>query len=121
MPMKVGGLAGAPKQLASLCPADTSEATLYTCGLTASSGRGVVECEMLVTNITGTAANATVAFLKGGGSTANKDYIIKTVSIAGSSIPLPLPIPPFEATDLVKVTAGTANALAFRLWGVELA
>lgn len=104
------------KILAQNAPSTTSETTLYTCG----SSLGAVCSTLTITNITSSAANATVNVCQAGAASANANTLLKTVSIPALSIATFTLGITLANTDIVRVTSGTANALAFQMFGNEL-
>jgi hypothetical protein len=104
------------KILAQNAPSVTTEVTLYTC----ASALGAVCSTLAITNLTSAAANATISVCQAGAATANANTLLKTVSIPALSV-VPFTIGLTLAnTDVVRVTSGTANALAFQMFGNEL-
>ena len=94
----------------SLTPANTNEATLMTAG----KERPTV-VEIWITNLTGSAANATVKW--GNGSA---DYsLIDTMSIAARTYHKVDVLIPLREAYTIKVTSGTGNALTFTIIIVE--
>jgi hypothetical protein len=100
------GKQGESGELAASCPANTSEATLYT-----AIDNGAVDCWLTVVNITGSAANVTATKGTGGGATANEDYIVNTYSLAARGRRV-YAIGGLKPADVVKITSGTSNAIA---------
>ena len=106
--MEVSG----PRRIISSTPANTNEATL----LTAGEERPVI-IQVMVTNLTGTAANATVKW--GDGST---DYsIIDTYSVPARGFVVENFVIPLRETYTIKITSGTGSALTFSVVVVETA
>lgn len=100
---------GARRQVSST-PADTNEATLLTAG---KENPTVVE--IWITNLTGTAANATVKW--GDGSS---DYsLIDTKAIAARDYLQAPCLIPLRDGYTIKITSGTGNALTFTIVIVE--
>ena len=99
-----------PRRLVGLTPADTNEATMLTAG-----ADGTVVVELWITNLTGTAANATVKW--GDGST---DFaVIDTYSVAARMFLHEPVLLPLRKDWTIKVTSGTNSALAFTIVVVE--
>ena len=75
---------------------------------------------LALTNFTGTAANITVNICQNGAASGNANTLIKTLSVpANTMVPVTMGIT-LSAGDVVRVTAGTANALAVQLFGSEI-
>ena len=105
------------KVLGQAAPANTSEATLYT----VPSATQTIVSSLVVSNLTATAANATVSVCVAGAATSNANTILKTVSIAASSTATFTLGITMGATDLIRITSGTNNALSFNAFGSEIA
>lgn len=104
------------KVLGQSAPTNTSETTLYT---VPSSTQAIVST-LVVANLTGTAANATVSICVAGAATANSNTILKTVSIAATSTATFTLGITMGAADVIRVTSGTSNALSFNAFGSEV-
>lgn len=104
------------KILGQQCPTTTNETTLYTVPAATST----VVSSLVVSNITGTAANATINIRQAGGAASNANTLLKTVSINANSINAFTLGITLAATDVVSVTSGTANALTFQIFGSEI-
>lgn len=104
------------KVLGQASPADTSNANLYTVG----SGTEAIVSTICVANLTSTAATFRIACRPAGATVANQHWIAYDVSLGGNdSITLTLGIA-LAAADVLTVRSGTANALAFSAFGVEI-
>lgn len=100
------------RRIVSATPSDASEATL----LTAASEKPTV-VQVLVTNLTNAAANATVKWRD---SSASTDYsLIDTYPVQPRGYLLENLIVPLESGDLIKITSGTGSALTFHIVIVE--
>lgn len=104
------------KVLGQSAPANTSNADIYT----VPSATSAIVSSITVANITATAATFRIAVRPAGAAAANQHWIAYDVSLGGAdSITLTLGIT-LAATDVVTVRSGTANALAFSAFGVEI-
>lgn len=104
------------KVLGQAAPADTNNATLYTAG----SGVQAIVSTISVANLTASAATFRIAVRPAGATVANQHWIAYDVSLgANDSISLTQGIS-LAATDVLSVRSGTANALAFSAFGVEI-
>ena len=104
------------KVLGQASPADTNNANLYTVG----SGTQAIVSTICVANITSTAATFRIACRPAGATVANQHWIAYDAAIpANDSLTLTLGIS-LAATDVLTVRSGTANALAFSAFGVEI-
>lgn len=109
-------MAQAHKVLGQSAPGNTNNADLYT----VPSATQAIASTLTVANITTTAATFRVAVRPGGASIANQHWIAYDVSLGGGdSVTLTLGLT-LAATDVVTVRSGTADALAFGLFGVEI-
>jgi uncharacterized phage infection (PIP) family protein YhgE len=104
------------KILGQQCPANTNETTLYT----VPSSTSTIVSSLTISNITSTAANATVNIKQGGSSSSNANTLMKTVEVAANSVNAFTLGITLSATDVVSVTSGTNNALTFQLFGSEI-
>lgn len=94
----------------------TSDTDIYT----VPSATETIISTMIIANISASATTFNIALRDAGETLANKAYIAKEVPIAANdSTTLTLGMA-LEATDVVTVTAGTANALSFNLFGAEI-
>lgn len=106
----------AHKVLGQSAPADTNNADLYT---VPSSTQAIVST-LSIANITTTAATFRVAVRLAGASIANQHWLAYDVALGGAdSVTLTLGVT-LAATDVLTVRSGTANALAFSAFGVEI-
>lgn len=97
-------------------PTSTGNIDLYT---VPASTQAVVST-ITVCNITLASATFRIAVRPAGATIANQHWISYDVPVAGSdSVSLTLGVT-IAATDVVTVRSGTANALAFSLFGVEI-
>lgn len=104
------------KILGQVAPADTSNADLYTAG----SGVQAIVSTISVCNLTGSAATFRIAVRPAAAQIASQHWLAYDVSLgANDSITLTLGIT-LAATDCLTVRSGTANALAFSAFGVEI-
>lgn len=95
------------RRIVSSTPSDTNEATLYT----APSGPNNALVQIWITNLTASAANATVKW--GDGST---DYsLIDTKSMAARDYHKVDCLIPMRQGYAVKITSGTGSALTFTI------
>lgn len=104
------------KVLAQAAPSTTAEATLYTVPAATST----VVSTLTVSNLTATAATATVNVCVAGVASSNANTLLKTVSIPANAIATFTIGLTLAATDVIKVTSGTANALSYQAFGSEL-
>ena len=94
----------------------TSDTDIYT----VPSGVEAIISTMIVANIGSVATTFNIALRPDGDTLADQHYIAQGVPIAGNdSTTLTLGMA-LEATDVVTVAAGTANALSFNLFGAEI-
>lgn len=94
----------------------TSDTDIYT----VPSATETIISTMIIANISASATTFNIALRDAGETLANKAYIAKEVPIAANdSTTLTLGMA-LESTDVVTVTAGTANALSFNLFGAEI-
>lgn len=106
----------AHKVLGQASPTGTSDTTLYT----VPSSTQTIVSSVVVANITTTAATFRVAVRPAGATIANQHYLAYDVSLGGNdATTLTLGIA-LAATDVITVRSGTANALAFSAFGVEI-
>lgn len=104
------------KILGQVAPADTNNANLYTAG----AGVQAIVSTISVCNLTGSAATFRIACRPAAATIANQHWLAYDVSLgANDSITLTLGIT-LAATDVLTVRSGTANALAFSAFGVEI-
>lgn len=104
------------KILGQSAPSDTNEATLYT---VPSETQSVVST-LTISNLTSTAADASVYFKDSGAAISNSNTFFKDVEIAANSaIAITIGIT-LDSTDVVSVKSGTADALAFQIFGSEI-
>lgn len=104
------------KVLGQLAPANTSEATLYT----VPSATQTIVSTLVISNLTATAANATVSVCVNGAASSDANRILKTIPIAASSVATFTLGLTMGAADLIRVTTATANALSFQAFGSEI-
>jgi hypothetical protein len=106
----------AHKVLGQAAPADTSNANIYTAG----TGVQAIVSTITVANITGSAATFRIACRPAAAAVANQHWIAYDASVpANDSLTLTLGIS-LAATDVLTVRSGTANAIAFSVFGVEI-
>lgn len=109
-------MATAYKILGQSSPANTSNADVYTVG----SGKSAVISTITITNINTTAANATIYIRKAGAAAGAVNTLIKASSIAVADFKAITIGITLEATDVITVASGTANALTFQVFGSEI-
>lgn len=110
------------KILGQVAPADTSNADVYT---VPSSTQAVVST-IVITNVNTAAANATIYIRKnvqplGVDSAAAKNTLIKAASVPVADFKAVTIGVTLAAGDVITVASGTANALAFQVFGSEIA
>lgn len=104
------------KVLGQSCPSGTTNVDIYTVPASTSA----VASTLSIANITTTAATFRVAVRPAGASVANQHWIAYDSSVAANdSVMLTLGMS-LAATDVVTVRSGTANALAYSLFGSEI-
>lgn len=104
------------KVLGQDAPANTNNADLYT----VPAATQAIVSTVTVANITATAATFRLAVRPAGASIANQHWIAYDVSLGGAdAVTLTLGIT-LAATDVLTVRSGTANALAFAAFGLEI-
>jgi hypothetical protein len=104
------------KVLGQSAPANTNNADIYT----VPSATSVIVSTIVVANITTTAATFRIAVRPAGATVANQHWLAYDVSLGGAdTVTLTLGIT-LAATDVITVRTGTANALAFSAFGVEI-
>jgi hypothetical protein len=104
------------KVLGQSAPSSTSNADLYT----APSSTQAIVSTISVANLTTAAATFRIAVRPAGASIANQHWLAYDVSLGGGdAVNLTLGVT-LAATDVVTVRSGTANALAFSAFGVEI-
>jgi hypothetical protein len=104
------------KVLGQSAPANTNNADIYT----VPSATSAIVSSITISNITTAAATFRIAVRPAGATIANQHWLAYDVSLGGAdSITLTLGIT-LAATDVVTVRSGTANALAFNAFGVEI-
>jgi hypothetical protein len=104
------------KVLGQAAPSDTNNANIYT----APSGTQAIVSTITVANLTAAAATFRIAVRPAGATAANQHWIAYDVSLGGAdAVTLTLGVTLGE-TDVITVRSGTANALAFSAFGVEI-
>lgn len=104
------------KVLGQSAPSSTSNADIYA---VPSSTQAIVST-ISVANLTTAAATFRIAVRPAGATVANQHWIAYDVALGGGdSITLTLGVT-LAATDVLTVRSGTANALAFSAFGVEI-
>lgn len=101
------------RRLVSLKPADTNEATIFTAG-----PYGATVLAVVISNNTGTAANATVRWRDDSASTDWDIIATKSVGV-NDTLYINEAVFPLRESDLIKVTSGTGNALTFTVLVAE--
>lgn len=110
-------MASTYKVLAQAAPTSTAEATLGTVG----AAKSWVVSSLVIANLTSASVNATVSVCVAGAATSNANTILSTIPIDGdTTVAFSLGIT-MAATDVIRVTSGTANGLSFNLFGAEVA
>jgi len=101
-----------------LCPANTNEADLYTVGASTSS----VVTSMMICNLTALSSTFSICHAIAGAANQSSQYLYKNYVIEGAmTVRLDNLRICMATTDKLRVTSGTANALAFNAWGSERA
>lgn len=109
-------MAVAYKILGQAAPANTTEATLYT--VPASTATAV--SSLTISNLTTSAAAATVNICANGAASSNANTLLKSVLIPANSVASFTLGITIDASDVIKITSGTANALSFQAFGSEI-
>ena len=104
------------KILGQSAPTGTGETTLYT----VPAATETIVSSLVIANLTATAANATVNTKINGAAASNANTLMKTVSIPANSVSAFTLGITLDATDVISVTSGTANALSFQAFGSEI-
>lgn len=99
------------KRLAAAAPADTNEAELY-----AVPSSSEIIANLVITNVTGTAATFRVAHTDTSGAAAAEDWLAYDESLAANGR-LTIPITA-KNPETIRVRSGTADALTFHLAGM---
>mgnify|MGYP003347646420 CR=1 FL=1 len=93
-----------------------TDTTLYT----VPSATQAIVSSLTIANITSSAATFRIAIRPAGATIANQHYLCFDVSLGGNdSTTLTLGVA-LAATDVITVRSGTANAIAFSAFGVEI-
>lgn len=104
------------KVLGQAAPADTNNVDIYTAG----SGKQAIVSTISVANLTASAATFRLAVRPSGASIAAQHWLVYDAALpANDTVTLTLGIT-LAATDVLTVRSGTANALAFSAFGVEI-
>jgi hypothetical protein len=104
------------KVLGQAAPTDSSLTNLYT----APSLTQTILSTISIANLTTSAATFRIAVRPAGAAIANQHYIAYDISLGGNdALTLTLGIT-LATTDVISVRSGTANALAFSAFGVEI-
>jgi hypothetical protein len=104
------------KVLGQLAPTSTAEASFSAVG----TGKAWVISSFTISNLTATNAYATLSICVGGTTTSNANTLIKDVLIPANSMQAFTIGIALAATDVIRVTSGTANALSFQIFGTEI-
>lgn len=104
------------KILGQASPANTSNADLYTVG----TGKQAVISTIVVANVGSAAATATIYIRKAGATAASANTLIKAASVPVADFKAITIGITLEATDVITVASGTANALSFQAFGSEI-
>lgn len=104
------------KVLGQSAPSSTSNADIYT----VPSATQAIVSTISVANLTTAAATFRIAVRPAGATVANQHWIAYDVALGGGdAITLTLGVT-LAAADVLTVRSGTANALAFSAFGVEI-
>jgi hypothetical protein len=104
------------KILGQKCPTNTAEFAFPA----VPNGVSWLVSTIALTNITATAATATVNICADGAASSNDNTLVKTLSIpALSMVPLTLGVT-LDAADVIRVTSGTTSAITFQIFGQEV-
>jgi len=99
-------------RLAAVAPTGTSENELYA----VPSGAEIV-ANLVITNITGTSANFSVAHTDAAGAASAEDWLAYAEPLAGyGRVTIPIAA---KNPETIRVVAGTADALTFHLSGMK--
>lgn len=104
------------KVLGQLSPTNTTENSFSAPG----TGKAWVISTLAISNITATNAYATVNICVGGAASSNTNTLLKDVLIPANSMNAFTIGIAMAATDVIRVTSGTANALTFQIFGTEI-
>ena len=105
------------KILGQASPATTGNTDLYTVPAATSA----VVSTLVITNVNAAAATATIYIRKAGATAGNVNTLIKAASVAVADFKAVTIGITLEATDVITVVSGTANALSFQAFGSEIA
>jgi hypothetical protein len=105
------------KVLGQSAPADTNNANLYT---VPASTEAVIS-SLIIANTTGTAATCRVFVRINAAAAAASNAILYDASVAANSVATFTLGITVDATDVITVQSGTANALTFHAYGSEIA
>lgn len=105
------------KILGQASPATTGNTDLYTVPAATSA----VVSTLVITNVNTAAATATIYIRKAGAAAGNVNTLIKAASVAVADFKAVTIGITLEATDVITVVSGTANALSFQAFGSEIA
>ncbi len=103
--------------LGQAAPANTSNTDLYTVG----AGKQAVVSTIVVTNVNTAAANATIYIRKNGAAASSANTLIKAAAVPVADLKALTIGVTLGAGDIITVASGTANALAFHVFGSEIA
>ena len=105
------------KILGQSSPTTTSNVDLYAVPALTNT----VVSTLVITNINAAAATATVYIRKAGATAGAANTLIKAASIAVADFKAITIGITLQATDVITVASGTANALSFQAFGSEIA
>lgn len=104
------------KILGQAAPANTSNTDVFTVG----AGKEAVVSTITVSNINTAAANATIYIRQNGAAAGNANTLIKAASVPVADFKAITIGITLAAGDIITVASGTANALAFQVFGSEI-
>lgn len=104
-----------PQLVSERFPSSTSSVSLFYNNGT----HEVRDAWVMVTNAGSSSANATIWFVRNGGSPATKDIVLNNFAVPANSYPVVVPLPPLQPKDEVHVRSSVASTLIFRLIGIR--
>lgn len=104
------------KILGQLAPTTTAEASFSAVG----TGKAWVISTLSISNLTALNAYATVSICQAGAATSNANTLMSSVLIPANSLNSFTIGLSLAASDVIRVTSQTANALSFQLFGAEV-
>ena len=105
------------KILGQASPTTTANTDLYAVGASTNA----VVSTIVVTNVNTAAATATIYIRKAGAAAGSVNTLIKAASVPVADFKAVTIGITLEATDVITVASGTANALTFQAFGSEIA